>query len=116
MDTNSNGNATAPTRGSWRSVRIQPYANDRNLDTVAEFEPDQIQDRGINDEANTAQGIGALAPAMNGGDENLRLGFTLHGAIAAPQDTDVYSFTGTAGTPIWIDIDQTNGSLTPLSS
>ncbi len=85
LDTNSNGNATAPARGNWRSVRIQPYANDRNLDTIAEFEPDQIQDRGINDEANTAQGIGALATALNGGDENLRLGFTLHGAIAAPQ-------------------------------
>lgn len=110
VDTNNNGPSTG-TPGSWRSIRLEPYTNDRNLDTTFEYEPDQIQDVGNNDSATTAQGIGALSPALNGGDENLRLGFTVHGSIAAPQDLDVYSFTGAAGTPIWIDIDQTNGSL-----
>jgi hypothetical protein len=110
VDTNNNGPSTG-TAGSWRSIKLEPYANDRNLDTTFEYEPDQIQDTGSNDAATSAQNLGALAPALNGGDENLRLGFTLHGAIAAPQDLDVYSFTGTAGTPVWIDIDQTNGAL-----
>ncbi len=110
VDTNNNG-ASLGTAGSWRSIKLDPYANDRNLDTTFEYEPDQIQDTGTNDSASTAQSLGALAPKLNGGDENLRLGFTLRGTIAAPQDLDVYSFTGTAGTPVWIDIDQTNGSL-----
>ncbi len=110
VDTNNNGVSTG-TAGSWRSVRLDPYANDRNLDTTFEYEADQIQESGTNDVPTAAQSLGGLAPAMNGGDENLRLGFTIHGAIASPRDTDVYTFTGTAGTPVWIDIDQTNGAL-----
>ena len=110
VDTNNNGASTG-TSGSWRSVRIDPYANDRNVDTTFEYEADQIQDIGTNDAPTAAQSLGAIANALNGGDENLRLGFTLHGSIASPKDLDVYSFTGTAGTPVWIDIDQTNGAL-----
>ncbi len=110
VDTNNNG-ASVGSAGNWRSIKLEPYASDRNLDTTFEYEPDQIQDKGTNDTASAAQSLGALAAKTNGGDENLRLGFTLHGTIAAPQDLDVYSFTGTAGTPVWIDIDQTNGSL-----
>ena len=52
-----------------------------------------------------------VADDLNAGDENLRLGFTVHGAIAANSDLDVYSFVGKAGTPVWIDIDQTDASL-----
>ncbi len=110
VDTNNNGASTG-TAGGWRSIRLDPYANDRNVDTTFEYEADQIQDVGTNDAPTAAQNLGALAPALNGGDENLRLGFTLHGAVASPKDLDVYSFSGTAGTPVWIDIDQTNGAL-----
>jgi large repetitive protein len=111
VDTNNNRNATVANAGDWRSIKLEPYTNDRNLDTVLELEADQIQDVGINDLTTTAQQVGALAGALNGGDENLRLGFTMHGTIAAPQDLDVYSFIGNAGTTIWLDIDQSNGSL-----
>ncbi len=110
VDTDNTPGSTG-TAGSWRSIRLDPYANDRNVDTTFEYEADQIQDVGTNDAPTAAQSLGALAPALNGGDENLRLGFTLHGAVASPKDLDVYSFTGTAGTPVWIDIDQTNGAL-----
>ena len=79
--------------------------------SIVELETDQIQDTGTNDVVGVAQNLGALAATLGGGDENLRLGFSLDGTIAAPQDLDVYSFSATAGTPVWIDIDHTHGSL-----
>jgi VCBS repeat-containing protein len=110
VDTDGMGQTTG-TRGSWRSVRFDAYSNDRNLDTTYELEPDQIQDRGVNDEPATAQALGALAAVPDQGDENLRLGFTIHGSIASPSDLDVYSFTASAGTLVWFDIDQTGAAL-----
>lgn len=110
VDTNNNGFSTGRS-GDWRSIRLDPYANDRNVDVTAELETDQIQESGTNDDVNFAQTLGALANTLSGGDENLRLGFTVNGTVAAPQDLDVYSFTATAGTSVWIDIDRTSGSL-----
>lgn len=110
VDTNNNGPSTG-SPGDWRSIRLEPYANDRNVDAAIELESDAIQDSGTNDTTGFAQNLGGLASSLIGGDENLRLGFSVDGVIAAPQDLDVYSFTGTAGTSVWIDIDHTNGSL-----
>ena len=110
VDTDGLG-STSGTAGSWRSVRLNAYSNDRNLDTTYELEADQVQDKGVNDEPGNAQPLGGLAATADQGDESLRLGYTLYGSIAAPTDLDVYSFTATAGTPIWIDIDQTASSL-----
>ncbi len=110
VDTNNNGPSVGSV-GAWRSVLLNKNSNDRNLDTVPEYETDQIQDVGVNDTARNAQSLGGLADNLNGGDENLRLGFTVHGVVASVSDTDVYSFTGTAGTPVWIDIDRTDAAL-----
>ncbi len=111
FDTNGNGSGNAPAAGDWRSIRFEALSNDRNVASLPELETDQIQDRGTNDETVAAQAIGALATGIGYGDENLRLGFTVTGAIASPQDVDVYSFVGTAGTQVWIDIDRTGASL-----
>lgn len=110
LDTSNNG-LVAPNRGDWRSIRLEPYTNDRNVNADVELETDQIQDTGTNDVVSAAQNLGALASSLNGGDENLRLGFSVDGAIAAPQDLDVYSFSAVAGTLVWIDIDKTSGGL-----
>ena len=83
-----------------------------------------------NDLPMTAQFIGYLAPDLDpsidipssgetiqgltddekGGDENQRLGFEVHGTISLddPTDQDVYSFTATAGSEVWIDLDRTS--------
>ena len=47
------------------------------------------------------------------GDDILRLGFEVHGTIAfdRPNDVDVYSFQGYAGTEVWIAVDRTSFSL-----
>ena len=44
-DTNNDGSTTTPTAGSWRSVRFEPFSNDRNVDQNYEREPDLIGDR-----------------------------------------------------------------------
>ncbi|GAB5405864.1 MAG: hypothetical protein Aurels2KO_40950 [Aureliella sp.] len=110
VDTNNDGNSLG-SPGDWRSVRLDVYANDRNVAIATELETDQIQETGSNDVVGFAQDLGTLAGTLSGGDENLRLGFTVDGAVAAPQDLDVYSFQGTAGSAVWIDIDHTSGSL-----
>ncbi|QDV22465.1 DVUA0089 family protein [Aureliella helgolandensis] len=110
LDTNSDGFSEG-SPGDWRSIKFEPYANDRNVDIAVELETDQIQETGTNDVVGVAQSLGGLAASLSDGDENLRLGFSLDGAIAAPQDIDVYSFSGVAGNPVWIDVDHTSGSL-----
>ena len=110
IDTNNDGPSTG-TAGAWRSVRIDPFSNDRNVDQQYERESDQIADEGINDFPSEAQDLGTIASKLNGGDENIRLGVTVTGAIASPSDLDIYRFVGTAGTTVWFDIDQTSGSL-----
>lgn len=110
-DTNNDGSASVPAAGDWRGIRLDQYSSDRNVDTAIEFEPDQIQDVGVNDVPSAAQLLGGLATSLQAGDENLRLGFTLRGTIASPTDTDVFSFTGTAGTQVWFDIDRTDMAL-----
>ncbi|MDX1927173.1 MAG: Ig-like domain-containing protein, partial [Pirellulaceae bacterium] len=110
-DTNNDRAATVPSAGDWRGIRLDQLSNDRNVDTAIELEPDQIQEVGVNDLPSGAQPLGGLATSTQAGDENLRLGFTVRGTIAAPGDLDVYSFVGTAGTQVWIDIDRTDMSL-----
>ncbi len=61
--------------------------------------------------AGRRSGDRALAQNLESGDENVRLGITVSGAIASPGDIDVYRFTGTAGSMVWLDVDRTSGGL-----
>ncbi len=92
LDTNNNAGRSQPVEGDWRSLRLNPYSNDRNLDTIFEIEADPVGDTNRNDLPSAAQNMGALADNLNGGDETLRLGFSVRGTIAAPSDLDVYRF------------------------
>jgi hypothetical protein len=110
-DTNNDGNATAAAPGDWRSIIIDQYAHDRNVDAVVEAEPAGGTSPGSNSTPAQAQQLGGLAPNEMNADENLRLGYVVYGLLNAPSDVDVYSFQGKAGTEIWLDIDQTSASL-----
>ncbi|MFZ4470771.1 MAG: hypothetical protein ACOYOZ_16030, partial [Pirellula sp.] len=91
--------------------RFTQFSNDRNVDMTYELESDRIASKGTNDTPFSAQDIGRLAGDIKLGDENLRLGISLTGAIASPKDVDVYRFSGVAGSTIWFDVDQSAGSL-----
>ena len=110
-DTNNNGSTTAPVAGSWRSLRIDEFSNDRNVVTTIELEPAQSTGAGVNSLPSVAQYLGILAPNEKSSDDNSRLGFTISGVINNINDLDIYSFRGTAGSNVWFDIDRTNISL-----
>ena len=110
-DTNNNGSSTVPVAGSWRSLRIDEFSNDRNVVTTIELEPAQSTGAGVNALPSVAQYVGILAPNEKSSDDNSRLGFTISGVINNINDLDIYSFRGTAGSNVWFDIDRTNISL-----
>ncbi|MEX2558268.1 MAG: choice-of-anchor L domain-containing protein, partial [Pirellulales bacterium] len=103
----------APESGTWRSVRLDKFSNDRNVAVVNEMEPAYTGGLGTNDAPATAQALGELAPDEKSGDDNRRLGFEVHGFVSLndPGDVDVYSFKARAGTEVWLDIDRTSHAL-----
>jgi hypothetical protein len=122
-DTNGNG-ASVGVAGQWNGITITEWANDRNVEVYNERELTTETAPGTNASARNAEFLGALGKQnlrkinsdgthtlQNAGDDNLRLGFEVHGLINAPNDVDVYSFTGEAGMEVWIDIDRTTHSL-----
>ena len=93
-DTNNNGPSTG-LPGDWRSIRLEQYSNDRNVELLREVEFIRTNGIDANGDPTTAQVLGVLAPDLKSGDSDRRLGFQVHGAIASddPSDLDVYSFS-----------------------
>ena len=100
-----------PIPGDWRGITLEQYSNDRNLGVVIELEDPSLPAPGENALPGTAQVLGALGRSESANDENLRLGFVVHGALDERSDVDVYSFTAMAGTEIWLDVDKTSSHL-----
>ncbi len=110
-DTNGDFFSTRPMPNDWRSLFFDQYSNDRNVAVYPEQELSTAIAPGLNGSPNNAQYLGQLAANFYGGDEQLRLGFQVDGFLSGPADIDTYSFTGTAGTPVWLDIDKTTYNL-----
>lgn len=112
-NTNNSVNPSAGTPGDWRGLLFDEWSNDRNVLVVRELENPLTNGNDTNRNTVVAQNLGVLAPDQKSGDENRRLGFAVNGLISPTNadDVDVYSFTGTAGTEVWIDIDRTNTNL-----
>ncbi|MFK7818342.1 MAG: hypothetical protein AB8G99_06470, partial [Planctomycetaceae bacterium] len=110
-DTNNDGTASAPAPGDWRSVRIDQFANDRNVSAIVENETSDELSPDSNGGLSIAEFLGELGEQEKDSDENLRLGFRVNGAISRGEDVDIYSFNATSGTEVWIDLDQTRYSL-----
>jgi hypothetical protein len=125
VDTNADGGLSTPGAGDWRSLQFLPFSNDRNVAVLTETERALTGGTDTNNRTTTAQALGVLAPNFatgtnswesaqeKSGDEIRRLGFEVHGVVSpdAPQDVDVYSFLGYAGSEVWIDVDKTAGAL-----
>lgn len=116
-DTDNRGDARAAAPGDWRSIKLDTYSNDTNVDLINEIEQKFSPAGDTNNLATTAQFIGSLAKDSKSGDDVQRLGFEIHGSISQTVannkggDADVYSFRGTAGSSVWFDIDRTSSSL-----
>ncbi len=110
-DTNNDGIGSIPQAADWRGILLDQYSNDRNVAQILETEDFTAAAPGANGRTTTAQVLGNLAPSLNGGDEDLKLGFVVEGVLSQSEDIDVYSFTGTAGAEVWLDIDNTLNNL-----
>ncbi|MEM6980564.1 MAG: hypothetical protein AAF539_12950, partial [Planctomycetota bacterium] len=100
-----------PAAGDWTGLQLQSYANDRNVAYVFETERAEAGAIGTNASPAGAQRLGILATGEYSGDENERLGITVRGALAAPQDVDTYRFDAAGGTAVTFDIDETTAGL-----
>jgi hypothetical protein len=100
-----------PSAGDWQGLRLDQYSHDRNLAVATEREGTIGGFGDSNATIGKHQELGLLAANERSGDENIRLGFTVHGAIANDKDVDLYSFDGVGGTIVWIDIDRTDPRL-----
>ncbi|TWU66701.1 tandem-95 repeat protein [Crateriforma conspicua] len=109
--TDTDNAAATPAPGDWIGLQLESYVNDRNVAFITESE--RAIDAAINDNAaaNDAQVVGLLARDEKSGDETARLGFNIRGALANPDDQDVYRFDAAGGTEVFIDIDDTTFGL-----
>ncbi len=110
LETGNNPSAVAAP-GDWRSVKIDEYSNDNNFLVVNGYQQNTSASPQQNLTPATAQYIGQLAPNTSSGDDQSRQGFEIHGTLAQASNVDVYSFTGTAGTQVYFQIDNTSFAL-----
>ena len=130
FDTNADGTDSTPSAGDWRSLKFDPLSNDRNVGIFVESERAYTAGLDLNSDTTVAEYVGIIAPnnpetnlvgqtntfestQEKNGDDARRLGFEVHGTIAAddPTDVDVYSFYGYGGSEVWFDIDKTSDAL-----
>ena len=95
-----------PQPSDWRSVRLDQNSHDRNVEIVMELESPRKRLPGMNASTAAAQFLGELAANEQSGDENLRLGFEIHGFLNDPT-TSTSTASAAAGTEVWFDIDRT---------
>jgi len=98
--------------GDWRGVELEAFSHDRNVDVAVESEISSNENAAeTNNTVSRSQYLGALAASEYGGDDNLRLGFEVHGLLDAVSDVDIYSFNAVAGSEVWFDIDNSDATL-----
>lgn len=110
-DTNGDGFGSRPFPNDWRGLYLDQYSNDRNVAVIPEMELSTEVAPGLNATVSNAQFLGELAESGIASDDRLRLGFEVHGFLSGQNDVDTYSFTGAAGTSVWLDIDKTSIGL-----
>ncbi|MDE0862900.1 MAG: GEVED domain-containing protein [Rubripirellula sp.] len=97
--------------GLWDGVVVREGADDRNVAAFAENEPVRSGFVDTNAIPGQSQFLGEIAPNLQSGDENRRLGFIVNGSVTQRDDLDVYSFMAESGTEVFLDIDRTGSQL-----
>ena len=103
-----------PTPGDWQGILIDEFASDRNVGIYVENETNISTGLETNNQVLDAEILGGLASRETNSDENLRVGFEVHGNIKQPGDQDIYSFSAEAGTEVWVDIDFSRHAFDPV--
>ena len=110
-DHDGDGIVGRPFANDWRGLLFQQFSNDTNVAILPELELSTEAAPGLNGGVENAQFLGELAKDELTSDHVRRLGFEVHGFLADNNDVDVYSFIGSPGSEVWIDIDRTSLGL-----
>lgn len=106
--------ASVGSPGDWRGIVIDEFASDRNVGIYIENETNISTGGETNNRVLDAEILGTLASKETNSDENLRIGFEVHGSIKQPGDLDIYSFSAVAGSEVWLDIDFSRHAFDPV--
>ena len=110
-DHDGDGTDSRPFNNDWRGILLDQFSNDYNIPVLPELELSTESAPGLNGTPGNAQELGELSSDLLSGDHVRRLGFEVQGFLAGTTDIDTYSFVGTPGTEVWIDIDRTSYGL-----
>ena len=110
-DHDGDGVNSRPFENDWRGILLDEFSNDYNVAFLPELELSTEVAPGLNATTENAQFLGELASDILTGDDTRRLGFEVQGFLSGTNDVDVYSFLGTPGTDVFVDIDSTAFSL-----
>ena len=107
-DHNGDGFNSRPGPNDWRGILLDEFSADYNVAVLPELELSTEDAPGLNGNFENAQFLGELAADLLTGDHDRRLGFEVQGFLSGNTDIDTYSFRGTPGTQVWVDIDKTS--------
>ncbi len=110
-DHDGDGVTTRGAANDWNGIVLDEFSNDSNFAVVPELELLTESAPGLNGTAANAQFLGELAKDELTADTGRRLGFEIDGYLSGTQDIDTYSFIGSPGSEVWIDVDRTSFTL-----
>jgi len=107
-DHDGDGVTTRGAANDWNGIVLDEFSNDSNFAIVPELELLTESAPGLNGTAANAQFLGELAKDELTADTVRRLGFEVDGYLSGNQDIDTYSFIGSPGSEVWVDVDRSS--------
>ncbi len=110
-DHDGDGITSRGVANDWNGIVLDEFSNDDNFAVIPELELLTELAPGLNGTAANAQFLGELAKDVLTADTVRRLGFEVDGYLSGTNDIDTYSFIGSPGSEVWVDIDRTTFTL-----
>ncbi|HBV63757.1 MAG TPA: peptidase, partial [Rhodopirellula sp.] len=110
-DHDGDGITTRGAANDWNGIVLDEFSNDSNYAVVPELELLTEAAPGLNGTAANAQFLGELAKDNLTADTVRRLGFEIDGYLSGNHDIDTYSFIGSPGSEVWVDVDRSTFTL-----
>ncbi|OUX51604.1 MAG: hypothetical protein CBE43_02735, partial [Rhodopirellula sp. TMED283] len=110
-DHDGDGITSRGKANDWNGIVFDEFSNDSNFAVVPELELLTESAPGLNGTTANAQFLGELAKDVLTADTVRRLGFEIDGYLSGTNDIDIYSFIGSPGSEVWVDIDRSTFTL-----
>jgi hypothetical protein len=110
-DHDGDGITSRGVANDWNGIVFDEFSNDDNFAVVPELELLTESAPGLNGTAANAQFLGELADDVLTADTVRRLGFEVDGYLSGTNDLDTYSFIGSPGSEVWVDVDRSTFTL-----